>query len=207
MTRETAERSPRGPVRAVLSFIKTTLVGGLFFLLPLVVAVFLLQKAIQVVAKVLHPVASHLPIASVVGIGAADVLAALLLVGVGFLAGLLGRTGLGSRIHGKLEQLILRKMPGYTLLKGAAGAEGSAEVEVALARFDDNTVLGFIMEKSADGLLTVFVPSAPTPAAGTVFYLTEDRVQRLDVPVAAASKVIMRLGIGSKDLLEKKKPH
>ena len=35
--------------------------------------------------------------------------------------------------------------------------------------------------------------------------MTEDRITRLDVPVAEASKVIMRLGVGSKELLGKTK--
>jgi len=48
------------------------------------------------------------------------------------------------------------------------------------------------------------VPSAPTPAVGTIYYLTEDRVRRLDVPVQAAAKLIMRLGVGSAELLRGK---
>lgn len=63
-------------------------------------------------------------------------------------------------------------------------------------------MLSFILEKLENGLPVVFVPSAPTPAAGSVYYLTEDRVKRLDVPVSTAMKVIMRLGLGSKELLQ-----
>jgi uncharacterized membrane protein len=74
---------------------------------------------------------------------------------------------------------------------------------VALARFDDNTVLGFIVEPPSNGVVTVFVPSAPTPAAGAVFYFPENRVQKIDVSVADASKVIMPLGVGSAALLTK----
>jgi uncharacterized membrane protein len=194
-------------MKALLRFAKTTLVGGLFFLLPVVLTLVLLRHAIQWTVKVVHPLAERLPIDSVIGLKTPDILAALLLIAVGFLAGLVARTTLGAHVSRRLEQVVLRKMPGYTLLKGATGgavASGAPEVEVALVRFDDNTVLGFIVEKQTDGLLTVFVPSAPTPAAGSVFYLPEDRVTRLDVPVADAAKVIMRLGVGSKELLERK---
>jgi len=55
--------------------------------------------------------------------------------------------------------------------------------------------------RHADGLLTVFVPSAPTPVAGTIYYLPEDRVRRLDVPVQTAAKLIMRLGVGFAEAL------
>jgi len=195
-------------MRRILRFIKTTLVGGVIFLLPVVLTIVLLRQAVALVEKIVRPVAAQVPVASVGGMRVASLIAIILLILVGFFAGLVASTRPGRRLQGMLEQLVLRKMPGYTLLKGATEegtAAGADEVEVALARFDDNTVLGYIMEKNADGTLTVFVPSAPTPAVGAVFYLPEDRITRLDVPVAEAGKVIMRLGVGSKDLLQKKK--
>ena len=51
-------------------------------------------------------------------------------------------------------------------------------------------------------LLTVFVPSAPTPAAGAVYFLTEGRVRLLDVPVSAAVACVARLGVGSQELFK-----
>jgi uncharacterized membrane protein len=79
----------------------------------------------------------------------------------------------------------------------------SRELQVALARFDDNTVLGFIVEPPTNGIVTVFVPSAPTPAAGAFYYLPEDRVQKVDATVADAAKVIRQLGAGSSQFLSK----
>jgi uncharacterized membrane protein len=60
------------------------------------------------------------------------------------------------------------------------------------------------MEQHADGLLTVFVPSAPTPTAGSIYYHTEQQVKRLDVPVSTAIKCITQLGVGSREMLEGK---
>jgi uncharacterized membrane protein len=57
------------------------------------------------------------------------------------------------------------------------------------------------MERHDNGLYTVFVPSAPTPAAGAIYYLPEDRIRILDVPVSAAVGCVTRLGLGSRDLL------
>jgi uncharacterized membrane protein len=62
-------------------------------------------------------------------------------------------------------------------------------------------MLAFIIEEHGSGLLTVFVPSSPTPAAGTVYYLTESQVLRLDVTPASAVRCVMQFGMGSKKLL------
>ena len=193
-------------MKALLKFLKTTLVGGVLFLLPLLLTVVLIKKGIDLLGKVVSPVADALPVTDVGGVSMRVVIAGLLLVTIGFVAGLVGRTGFGRALSDSLEQLVLRKMPGYTLLKGAAGgaaAPGADEVVVVLARFDDNDVLGFAIEKPRNGLVTVFVPSAPTPAAGTVFILPVERVQRLDIAVTDATKTIMRLGVGTQELLEK----
>jgi uncharacterized membrane protein len=73
---------------------------------------------------------------------------------------------------------------------------------VALARIEDAWVLSFVVERHPSGLFTVFVPSAPTPAAGSIYYLTAERLKLLDVPVSTAVGCIMRLGIGSHELLD-----
>jgi uncharacterized membrane protein len=58
----------------------------------------------------------------------------------------------------------------------------------SLFEFVKTTVIG--------GLFTVFVPSAPTPAAGSIYYLTAERLKLLDIPVSAALGFITRLGVG-----------
>jgi len=87
----------------------------------------------------------------------------------------------------------LGKIPGYTLLRGIVGdpenLSENAKLKVALANIDDAWLLSFIVEELPDGMLAVFVPSAPTPTAGNVYLMTEQQVKRLDVPVAAAAKM------------------
>ena len=189
-------------MKALLGFVKTTLVGGFLFLVPVALTLVILHKAVGAVGKVVQPIASEIPVQAIAGIHMRQILAAIVLIAIGFLAGLFARTGFGRRLSNQLEQVILRKMPGYTLLKSATGGSGDSQsLQVAFARFDDNTVLGFIVEPASNGIVTVFVPSAPTPAAGTIFYLPEDRVRKVDVTVQEASKMIMQLGVGSREIL------
>jgi uncharacterized membrane protein len=190
----------------VKGFVKTTLVGGFLFLIPLGVAIFVLGKVLDAAAKLAQPVAKLFPVERLVGVALEELVAILALLLLAFLAGLLAQTEFGTRMNERIEQLILRKMPGYTLLKsvarGATNIGGDSDLKVALANIDDAWLLSFIVEQHADGMLTVFVPSAPTPTAGNVYFMTEQQVRRIDVPVAAAVKCIMQLGVGSRRLLE-----
>jgi uncharacterized membrane protein len=189
-----------------VEFVKTTLVGGLLFLIPVVLVVLLVQKALHLASSGLAPIAHLLPAQGVVGIAVAQVVAACSLLFVCFIAGLAIRTRAGARLNAQLEQVILRRVPGFTFFKdiahGLAGLESGSELSVALARIEDAWVLSFVVERHASGLFTVFVPSAPTPAADSIYYLTEDRLKLLDVPVSTAMGCIMRLGVGSHELLD-----
>jgi uncharacterized membrane protein len=189
----------------VLTFIRSTLVGGVVFLIPLAVMLAILIKAHEAVGRIIEPLSHALPISEVAGIAVAKVLAALILLLFAFLMGLFARSELGSLIGTKIEAAVLRKVPGYTLLKNLTKEPATGEVDhrmkVALANLDDAWLIAFIMEEGKDGLLTVFVPSAPTPTAGSLYFLKEEQVRRLDIPVSDAVKCIMQLGVGSGELL------
>jgi uncharacterized membrane protein len=194
-------------VRSFLEFLKTTLVGGIFFLLPLIVTIVVIAKGIAMVAKVVRPIAARLPFTRLAGIAAEDLVAVFLLLVVCFLAGLVSRTTLGKAISGRAENMVLKKIPGYSILRSMTG-DGvlgpGVRLQTALVWIEESWVLAFLVERNPSGLLTVFVPSAPTPAAGTIYYMTEDRVRTIDVPVRVAVKLIMQLGVGSAEALRGK---
>lgn len=193
-------------MKSMLDFVKASVVGGLLFFLPLVVTILLVKQALDFAAKALKPIAHLLPAYTIGRVAVADFLAAIVILALCFVAGLVIKTNMGRRFSGGLEGLAIRRVPGFALFRsaahGLAGLEDEAGMTVALARIEEAWMLSFVIEKHASGLLTVFVPSAPTPAAGSVYYLTEDRVRHLNVPVRAAVTCIMQLGLGSKELIE-----
>ena len=193
-------------MKGFLDFVKTTIIGGLLFLVPAVLIVLLVKNALELARKILVPIEKLLPFENIAGVAVEHLFAVVLIVAVCFLAGLAARTSPGTKLNTWLERMILRRIPGFGLIKRVTkemtNMESQSDFSVALARIEDAWVLSFIVEKLDGGLLAVFVPSAPTPAAGSIYYLTEDRVKRLDVSVSSAISCIMRLGVGSKELLQ-----
>ncbi len=122
-------------------FVKTTLLGGAMFLLPLVLVFVLLREAIRHLAQLVAPVVKLLPAQAVGGVAMTHIVAVIILVAIAFLAGLVARPPVGTRLSKALEHLILKKMPGFTLLKSITGQEGDATdpaaATVALANIDD----------------------------------------------------------------------
>lgn len=193
-------------MRRIVRVLATTVVGGVLFLVPVVLIVVLAAQALRIAGVILAPLAHLIPGQSIAGVALANVVAATLLVVTCFVAGMAARTAMGRHVNERFERLILRRVPGFTFVKSAAqglvGLETGSDVQSALARIEDAWVPAFVIERHHSGLLTVFVPSVPTPAAGTVYLLEAERVRLLDVPVTAVLKVVMALGVGLRDLVE-----
>lgn len=193
-------------MKSVVQFFKTTLTGGVLFLLPIAVAFVVLREVARQLARLVKPIAQHIPAESFVGVAMADLIAILVLIAVAFVAGLIARTGIGAKLNLGLDRFVLKKMPGFTLLKEVAGRtqdrEFRARVSVALAQIDQVWRLAFIVDAPANGMLTLFIPSAPTPSAGSLCFVNETQVKRLNVSVGTAVKCITQLGVDSRQLLD-----
>ena len=109
-----------------------------------------------------------------------------------------------------IEDVLLSKLPFYLIIKNiitdVTNTESATDLQPALIAFDDNTVLGFIVEEAEDKLMyTVFIPGAPGAASGSVMLMPKERVQRLDAPSMAAMRAMKQRGIGLQALISNQK--
>jgi uncharacterized membrane protein len=185
-------------MKPLLHFLKTTMFGGLLLLLPAIVVAILARRLFDLLFKLLEPVQNWLPGATALGVEAPYMVAALTMLLVCFIAGLLGRTALGGRITSALEHAILDRLPGYTIIRSmfAGTLPTRTPVEVALVEIENMLVIGFIMERHANGFITLFVPSAPTPNAGNVYFTQAEHVRVIDIGIKEALRCVSRLGTG-----------
>lgn len=103
-------------MRAVLTFLKTTLLGGVVFVLPAYVSALLLLKTLGAAAAVVEPISTHLPETAPYR----KVLAFLLLLGVCFVTGLFVKTAVGRLVKRAVERNLLERVPGYAVFRGLA---------------------------------------------------------------------------------------
>ena len=188
-------------MRSVKEYILSTLVGGVLVVVPVYLALLLLLKAMQSLAGLVRPIAMLLPD----WVPGENILSLLLVLVLCFLVGVAVRTEMGRSIRERLERSWFERIPGYALFKSLtqqmAGASRENVWKPALAEIEEALVPAFIIEELEDGRFTVFVPSVPTPLAGTVYVLTRDRVHPLDVPFTTALKSVSRWGSGTKELV------
>jgi uncharacterized membrane protein len=187
-----------------VAFLKTTLMGGFFVVFPIVVVGILLGQVVVALGDVAELLAQSLSVESVGGVEAALLIAVGLTLLLCFAAGLAVRTAIGARTNAWLERVVLERIPGYTMVKNLARrfepGEGNG---VALARLQSGAarVLVFVVEALDDGRVVVFLPLAPTPTVGTVYVVSPEDLEILDVSMTGAVNCLMQWGVGAGDLL------
>jgi uncharacterized membrane protein len=188
-------------MKIVREFVTSTVVGGVFVVVPVYLAILVLLKGMQSVAKLVRPLAALLPD----WLPAEGFFSLVLLLGVCFLVGLTMRTRVGRAVRERIEVVFFERLPGYGLLRSLtqrlAGEGDETAWKPALAEIEDALTPAFVIEELDDGRFTVFVPSIPTPLAGAVYILDRERVHLLDIPFTQAIRTISRWGSGSKDLV------
>jgi uncharacterized membrane protein len=185
------------------AFLKTTIVGGVLFLLPLAVVLMLLGYALRLASMVAQPISDRLQLqwSDAAGVGAVTILSALVLVIVSFGAGITARTYLGKYITRWFENSLLGRLPQYQMVKsmaeGLAQLENASGIKPALISIEGGWQIGYLLEPLENGWLSVFLPQAPTPMSGNVMYFPADRVRPLSITMVEAMTIIKRIGVGS----------
>jgi len=195
-------------MKSITSFIKTTLIGGLFFIIPIVLLVYLIGKVIGIFRKMVAPIADKIDFSLFGGETTSRIIAMAVLLILCFIAGLFAKTKIANQMKEWIEDNILSNIPGYTLLKGmtetATGLESKNLKEVVLVDIEEVWQIGFLMERIDNDLNAVFIPGAPNPMSGDVVFVKWDRLKKLDIKEINAMKISRKMGIDSKKILDGK---
>ncbi|MFO1394158.1 MAG: DUF502 domain-containing protein [Steroidobacteraceae bacterium] len=184
-----------------IDFLKTTVIGGLVFLVPLVLVMMVLKRAFEIASKIATPVVAHFPAHELAGVAVGTLAAVLMLMLLAFAAGLAARTEAGRALTRWVGESFLGAMPQYRVVTSMA--EGLTKIEQgnglkpALVSADGAWQMCYVLEELGRGWVAVFIPQAPTPMSGNVLYVPAERVRRLDINIGEAMQLVKHMGAGS----------
>lgn len=195
-------------MKGQIQVLKTTIIGGIVFLVPIIIVATIIGKAFEIMMTVAHPLSALVPIDTVGKVAIVNLIAIALIFLLCFLAGLAARTEAAARLVRTLESKFLTHIPVYAFVKGmtasVAGTEPGDEMTAVYVRLDDYSQIAFEVERLESGDVAVYLPGAPNPWSGSVCIMTEDRVRPIDASMMAAVRTISHLGKGSGELLQPK---
>jgi len=193
-------------MKRILEFMKTTIAGGFFVILPIVLIVMVLDETIGLLAALVDPIAQLLPVDHLGSIAISRILALVLVLVLCFLTGLFMKTRLGIAVRSFIEGALLERIPGYSVIRGLTSRfEGESRDTSTFAPALVTTApgtreLAFIVDEHDNGETTVFFPLSPMATVGVIRFVSRDRVHAVDASMAAAVNCLMHWGLGSHEL-------
>jgi uncharacterized membrane protein len=197
-------------MKRIKRFLKTTILGGVIVILPVVLTFFFLRWLFIFATGLIEPLTRMLMEQSKMQKVVADIIVIAVIVLVCFLIGLVVKTRFGRFLYITLEDKILEVAPGYNLfketIKQILGKDRTPFSTVALVQVfgsSCNTMMtGFVTDEHPDGYYTVFIPSALTPTSGLIYHVEKQYVHIVDASVEDTMRIVISCGMGSKNLLE-----
>jgi uncharacterized membrane protein len=185
-------------MKVFVSIVSQTVKGGLFFLLPLVIVIILLKKAVELILPLAHVVNGWVPFALPFS---AMALSVIFLILICFLAGWLTKLGFAKKLILLLEENFLVLFPGYQLMKNTfeskVGLDSQKEYPVVLVPID-GWMIAFLVEELTETEVMVFVPSAPSPWEGSLVIFERSQIRESTLKPGDIMAIMKKLGVGSK---------
>jgi uncharacterized membrane protein len=104
-------------MKQLLEFLKTTAMGGLFVLLPILLLYLLLSEALDLIVALATPIADLFPQGTFEKVEFPVIVGLILISGLSFLIGLGLRSVKGRRLGRWIERTVLGRLPAYKALK------------------------------------------------------------------------------------------
>lgn len=191
-------------------FFIETLLNGLFLVLPTIILLFLLSLIFKFVFNLVSPISALLDKNADEHPFLINLLALLILIVFIFTIGLIMRSARSKKSFQSFESRYLLRIPLYSTLQETiaqfTGLKKMPFSQVVLVDAFNTGVLltGFITEDAAEGMYTVFVPTAPNPMNGNIYHVPVSQIRFLEIESEKAMRSIVGLGTGSSVLFSAK---
>ena len=183
---------------------KTTLLGGILFLVPVAFVAVILSKIHEISMLAAAPLDGLVPVDSIAGVATANIIAILLILVVCFVAGLLAQRSFFSDRMGRLDNFLIDLLPGYAVAKGIVNGIANKDDAMTIlrpvqVRFDDYDQIAFEVERD-ESKAVVFLPGSPSAWSGASVVVDIDRISDLNIPPHQAVSLLRVMGRGSMKL-------
>ena len=182
------------------AIMKRILSGIIFFLLPLFILVFVFQKAIDLIRRLILPFKRYLPEERVLGIGLYTLISLIVILFLCYLAGFLSEIKRIKYLVSKIEENLLVYVLGYSIIKsriGEAITETNDEMRAVLVDENLSWRQGIEVEKNINGYSTIFFPGPPGGKSGQLKLVHESKLKILNISIGEFMKVVRKYGNGS----------
>ncbi|ETN94199.1 Uncharacterized membrane protein [Zhouia amylolytica] len=177
---------------------RALILGGLFFVIPLIIFIFLINNAIHLLLPIGRKLIDLLNIHTIFGAATLTIVSVLLLLGLCYISGLLLEMGVVHQWSQKMEERLFTIFPSLQMLKYRLLDEEQDLTKdhwkAILLKEDQSYILAFITNETENGFLSLYIPDAPKMDAGEIRYLNKENCEFISIPMQNAMKALNTFG-------------
>ncbi len=187
-------------------FLVTIVNGYLGILFPLIMTIILLEKLHHLLSPLILFIENRLHISRILGVVGIIFISAILMILLGYLAGLLIKSPLVKKQVEKFEDTVLRKIPIYNLIKSIFGTSVGIKntdnfLPALLSDGDESYSLCYVTNESNE-FYTVYISEGGL-SGGELRIVPKKLVKVLDIHLGEFTRLIKQYGVNSAYLAEK----
>lgn len=191
----------------ISKFLKDTILGGLLFLVPLLVIIAISAKFWIRLSGIGHKLSASFGLRSAFGIDPGPILAAITMLLICFLSGLLLRVTFMKKMRNQVDHILEKIIPGYEFYKFNLEEKIRYKNSVAarppvIVTQDGIGQAGVITDELADGRKVIFIPAKPGTPEGQVFIVPESMLERLSIDEVHLNRILQHHGKGLAALMK-----
>ena len=183
-------------MKSLLFFVKTSVVGGVTFFLPIVFLMIMLKHAVEELTRVVGPLAEKLGIATIAGKATILILVILIILAICFMGGLLMRLPQFKQLNELMERNIMAFVPGYDTFKQTAmskidkSEKQTGDQRTLVLLYDQYAWIPAVKTEMHNGYCSYFFPSDPSLKSGYVKILPMESVREKVIPFEQLKNVM-----------------
>lgn len=187
--------------------VSTTALGGLLFLVPIVVIGITLGYVYSIVAGSYRHLKPWIPFDTATGVAVVFCLAIAGLLLACFVCGLIAQRAIGRHFTQTIERQLIQVYPKYAIYKDLiagkfGGTDNVPSLRPVLVRKEGFFHLAFEADRLASGLVVIYFPGAPDAWMGSMALVEAAQVRPIDLPFSQMIEISERLGRQSSSLLD-----
>ncbi|QDT63161.1 hypothetical protein [Calycomorphotria hydatis] len=198
----------RQKIHSLVGFLRTTAVGGLIFLFPLFVLIFILGYLYSMVAIAFEAALPYFPANSIGGFFFILAIAIAILLAVCFFGGLIAQRAIGRKFSSAFEKKLTTVFPKYLVYKdlfsgNLGGDRALPSLKPITVQVEGLDHLAFEADRLEDGNVVAFLPGAPDAWNGRLIVVPADRVSDANISFNETLSVLEQLGRNSRDVMSR----
>ena len=179
---------------------RSLIIGGLFFIIPLVVLIFLFKKAIALLLPIGKHMVGAIGLHSLFGVATVSIVSVILLLLICYLAGFLMSKGFITQWSNGVEEKLFMFFPGIQMLKYRMIGDQHNNLrhhwQAILLKEETCYRIGFITDNSDPGYFSIYLPDAPKMDAGEIRFIPKETCVYHPISISEAMKIIQHFGRG-----------